>query len=316
MVDQLWSTALRIEEGDLPEAERAVKAAQDALMQALKEGATPEEIKRLVDELRSALSRYLQALASQQQDKGNMSPQGQQDGDQLVSQQDLDKMLKNIEKLAQSGSKDMAEHMLSELKDILDRLQTGNFAENAQQQRASRMMKDLSDIVSKQQKLLDDTFTAKRQQGAANGDSQEFEVSPPGQPMEFGPGMSMAPLFEEMPGEAQQGSDEGTRRVRRSRQPAPGSARLEHRSQPQGQPSGQNRQLADRQQELRDQLQSLIDRFRIEGGDAPHEFEGAQEAMERGQGRARRRQSRAARRSRKASRSTACAKARSPWPSR
>ena len=40
-------------------------AAQDALMQALKEGAAPEEIKRLVDELRSALSRYLQALASQ-----------------------------------------------------------------------------------------------------------------------------------------------------------------------------------------------------------------------------------------------------------
>ena len=75
VVDQLWSTALRIEEGDLPEAERALNAAQDALMQALKEEASPEEIKNLVDELRSALSRYLQALASQQQDKGNMPPQ-------------------------------------------------------------------------------------------------------------------------------------------------------------------------------------------------------------------------------------------------
>ena len=41
-------------------------------------------------------------------------------------------MLSNIEKLAQSGSKEMAERMLSELKDILDRMQTGNFAENAQ----------------------------------------------------------------------------------------------------------------------------------------------------------------------------------------
>ena len=162
VVDQLWETALRIEDGDLPEAERALKSAQDALMQALKENTSPEEIKRLVDELRSALSRYLQALASQQQDKGNMSPQAEQNGDQLVSQQDLDKILKNIENLAQSGSKDMAERMLSELKDILDRLQTGNFAENAQQQRASRMMKDLSDIVSNQQKLLDDTFAAKR----------------------------------------------------------------------------------------------------------------------------------------------------------
>ncbi len=68
VVEQLWSTALRIEEGDLPEAERALNAAQDALMQALKEGASSEEIKNLVDELRSALSRYLQALASQQQE--------------------------------------------------------------------------------------------------------------------------------------------------------------------------------------------------------------------------------------------------------
>ena len=34
VVDQLWSTALRIEEGDLPEAERALSAAQDALLQA------------------------------------------------------------------------------------------------------------------------------------------------------------------------------------------------------------------------------------------------------------------------------------------
>jgi uncharacterized protein (TIGR02302 family) len=278
VVDQLWSTALRIEEGDLPEAERALNAAQDALMQALKEGSSPEEIKRLVDELRSALSRYLQALASQQQDKGNMSPQGEQNGDQLVSQQDLDKILQNIQNLAQSGSKEMAERMLSELKDILDRLQTGNFAENAQQQRASRMMKDLSDIVSNQQRLLDDTFAAQRQQGAANGDSQEFEVSPPGQPMEFGPGMSMSPLFEEMPGEAQQGFMKGQGESGGQGGPREGG-QLEIGPQPQGQPSGQNPQLGQRQQELRDRLQSLIDRFRIEGGEAPDEFTGAQEAM-------------------------------------
>ncbi len=278
VVDQLWSTALRIEEGDLPEAERALNAAQDALMQALKEGSTPEEIKRLVDELRSALSRYLQALASQQQDKGNMSPQAQQNGDQLVSQQDLDKILKNIQNLAQSGSKEMAERMLSELKDILDRLQAGNFAENAKQQRASRMMKDLSDIVSNQQKLLDDTFAAKREQGANSGDSQQFEVSPPGQPMAFGPGMSMAPLFEEMPGEAQQGFMKGQGESGGQGSPRQGG-QLEIGPQPQGQPSGQHAKLGDRQQELRNRLQSVIDRFRIEGSDAPDEFKGAEEAM-------------------------------------
>ena len=103
-------------------------------------------------------------------------------------------------------------------------------------------------------------------------------MSPPGQPMEFGPGMSMAPLFEEMPGEAQQGMMKGQGESGAQGSPRQGG-QMEIGPQPQGQPSGQNPQLAGRQQELRDRLQSLIDRFRIEGGDAPDEFKGAEEAM-------------------------------------
>ncbi len=279
VVDQLWSTALRIEEGDLPEAERALSAAQDALMQALKEGASSDEIKSLVDELRSALARYLQALASQQQEKGDTSPLAQQNGDQLVSQQDLEKILSNIQQLAQSGSKDLAERMLSELKDLLERLESGNFAESEQQQRAGRMMKDLSDLVSNQQKLLDDTFAAKRRQSAASGsDSEQFEVSPPGQPMEFGPGISMAPLFEELPGEAQQGVMKGQGESGGQGGPRQ-RGQLEIGPQAEGQNSEEHTKLAERQQELRNRLQNLIDRFRIEGSDAPSELEGAEEAM-------------------------------------
>lgn len=276
VVDQLWEIALRIEDGELPEAERAMKAAQDALMQALKDNAPAEEIKRLVDELRSALANYLQALASQQQDKGNLQPQGRQDGDQLISQQDLDKLLNNIQSLAESGSKEMAERMLAELKDILDRLQTGSFAENAQQQRASRMMKELGDIVSDQQKLLDDTFAAKRQQNAGNPAGDQFEVSPPGQPMEFGPGMS--PLFGDLPGEAQQGFMKGQGESGGQGAP-PQAGQMEMGQPPKGEGDGSFPKLGERQQALRDKLQQLIDRFRMEGGEPSDEFLGAEEAM-------------------------------------
>ena len=72
VVDQLWQIALRIEDGDLPEAERELKSAQDALSQALQKNASPDQIKQLVDNLRDALSRYMQALAQQAQDKGNI----------------------------------------------------------------------------------------------------------------------------------------------------------------------------------------------------------------------------------------------------
>jgi hypothetical protein len=141
------------------------------------------------------------------------------------------------------------------------------------------MMKDLSDLVSKQQKLLDDTFKAKREQQQNSGGDQnqagQFEVSPPGQPMDFGNGLSMAPLFEE-PGENEGGSKTQGPSRGRGKPQQPGQ--LEMGERPQGEP-GQHSDLAQRQEELRNTLQGLIDRFRIEGTDAPSEFQGAQDAM-------------------------------------
>jgi uncharacterized protein (TIGR02302 family) len=273
-VDQLWDIALRIEDGNLPEAERDVKSAQDRLMQALKDNASPEEIQRLMDDLRSALSRYLQTLAQQAQQKGNLPPQKNENGDQLVSEQDLDKLLNNIENLAKSGSKDLAQQMLGELKDILDRLQTGNFADNAKQQRAAKMMNDLKKLVDSQQKLLDETFGAKREQGERNGN--EFKVSPPGQPMQFGQGMYMEPFGAPQPesaptGQSPQGN-EGAQGRSGGRGQQPGQ-------QAQGQRGGKFDDLGQRQGELREKLQSLLDRMRIDGASPPNQLDKAGQAM-------------------------------------
>jgi len=276
VVSQLWDLALRIEDGNIPEAERDVKAAQDQLSEALKRDASPEEIDRLVDELRSALSRYLQALAEQAQQKGNLPEQKSQDGEQVVSDQELDKLLNNIEQLAKSGSKELAEQMLSELKDILERLQTGTFPDNAKQQRVGKMMKDLNELVSKQQKLLDETFKAKREQGV-NRQNDAFNVSPPGQPMEFGPGIFMAPFG--LPQD--EGSDSGrSPGGNESAQGKSGGRGQQPGEKAQGQrPGGKFDDLGRRQGELRDALQSLIDRFRIEGANPPDQFPEAGEAM-------------------------------------
>src|SRR5690606_4533115 len=45
VIDQLWQVALRIEDGSLSDAERALKDAQDRLAKALEDGASEEEIK-------------------------------------------------------------------------------------------------------------------------------------------------------------------------------------------------------------------------------------------------------------------------------
>ena len=50
---QLWNIALRIEDGNLTDAERALRAAQERLSKALEEGASDEEIQKLMQELQA-----------------------------------------------------------------------------------------------------------------------------------------------------------------------------------------------------------------------------------------------------------------------
>ena len=277
VVQQLWNVALRIEDGDLPEAERALKTAQEELMEALKEDASPEEIKRLMDELRTALNKYLESLAAKEQREGTPPSKQTAQKDNMVSEQELDKMLKNIEDLAKSGSKDMAQQMLAELKDILDRIQTGQAPETAENERAEKMMKDLKEVIDTQQKLMDDTFEANREQDGRQ--SQQFEVSPPGQPMEFGPGMSMAPLFQNPEQGMPKAGEGGQQALTDEGQPGGQGQGKQGEALGGKQEGGQNSPLGQRQAALQEKLQTLIDRFRMEGGEPPSQFEDAGEAM-------------------------------------
>lgn len=277
VVDQLWSTALRIEEGDLPAAERDLKSAQDALMQALRENAPAEEIKKRIEELRAALSRYLQALAAQQKDQTDIAGQPKNNRDDLVSEQDLDKMLESIKDLAEAGSKDMAEKMLSELNDILDRLQADNQPQSEQQQKAQEMMRDLDEVASDQQELLDETFGEKRKQregqGQGRSQNQQFDVSPPGSPMGFGDAMS--PLSDQMPQGGQAGARAQGQSGRQGDAPGGGEEQLGQQQQ-----QGSQGSLQQRQEALRKKLDQLIERMRQAGGEPPEQFEGASDAME------------------------------------
>jgi uncharacterized protein (TIGR02302 family) len=168
VVAQLWHVALRIEDGDLSDAERALRAAQDALQQALRDGASDEEIQRLMQNLRQALSQYLEQLARQAEGQPPMP--GLDRSMEMMTQQDIEQMLRNLENMARSGNREMAQQMLSELRDLLDRLQSGRMADPGQSQRFGKMMDEFSDIVGQQQKLLDDTFG--RQQGGGQKDGQ------------------------------------------------------------------------------------------------------------------------------------------------
>lgn len=275
VVDQLWETALRIEDGDLPDAARDLKTAQDALMKALQENASAEEIQQRIAELREALGRYLQALAAQQNDQGNMAGESPQDGEEYVSGQDLDQMLEDIKNLAEAGSTDMAERMLSELNDILERLEANKAPQNENQQRAEKALQDVDDMISEQQRLMDETFNEerKRRQGQSGGQNPRFDMNPPGGPM--GLGNSMSPMMDQTPKSGQTGARAQGRSGRQGDAPGGGKDQLGQQQPPQGAEGS----LQERQQALRQKLQKLIERMRQDGGNAPEQFPGAEEAM-------------------------------------
>src|SRR5690606_26897521 len=121
--DYLWEMALVIEDGALSAAERRLRQAQEALKQALENGASDEELEQLMAELREAMREFLRELAERAARDPNMAMQ-MPGNMQEMRPGDLERMLDQIENLARSGSRDQAMDLLQQLQDMMNNLQT------------------------------------------------------------------------------------------------------------------------------------------------------------------------------------------------
>ena len=158
--DYLWEIALGIEDGDLSAAERRLRDAQNALKEALENGATDEEIARLMQELRDAMQQFMTELAQRLQNSPRMQQNMQ--AENIIRQRDLQNMMDQIENLARSGNRDAAQQMLSELQRMMNNLQAGRMQQGQQGQQQNSQMREqidkLGEIMQEQQRLMDQTF--------------------------------------------------------------------------------------------------------------------------------------------------------------
>ncbi|MCZ8177713.1 MAG: TIGR02302 family protein [Rhizobium sp.] len=181
--DYLWEIALGIEDGDLSLAERRLRDAQQALSDALENGASDEEIQRLMAELRSAMQEFLQQLAERMQNQ--QGGEQQQNAQNTLRQQDLDNLLDQLENLARSGNRDQAQQLLSELQRMMNNLQAGRPQQGQQQQNseARRQIDRLGEIMQEQQRLMDETFRLDQalRDRMQRGDPQQGEEGAEGQ---------------------------------------------------------------------------------------------------------------------------------------
>lgn len=173
IADYLWDIAVGVEGGSLSAAAQRLKAAQQALRDALRNGASQEEIERLMAELKNAMSAYMDELAQSGQKLQQQPGQQMQD----LSEDELQKKLKELEDLAKTGNRAAAEQLLSELEKMMDNMQVtqseggsgsgkGENKDSAKQEMQKNIDK-LSDLMRRQQEMLNDTnkMTGEHQRG-------------------------------------------------------------------------------------------------------------------------------------------------------
>jgi uncharacterized protein (TIGR02302 family) len=258
--DYMWQVALGIEDGNLSAAERRLRQAQEALRNALQNGASQEEIEKLTAELREAMQQFLREFAQRQQQNPNARNQPMDPNARMLTDKDLQRMMDQIENLARQGSRDQAEQLLSQLQDLMNNLQMGQQAQPGQQgqgqgqaNQMQQQMNKLGDLMRRQQQMMNETFKLDQQMQQQQYGSGEGEYGDDQLPGDNGP-MGQ--------GESQQGQGQG--------------------GQSGDTPSDlaeAMRKLQQQQQALQDELKKFNEDLKGMGIDPNHDFSDAGKSM-------------------------------------
>lgn len=264
----LWDLAVGIEDGDLQDAMDRMKRAQERLSEAMKNGASDQEVARLMQELRDATQDYLRQLSQQAQRDQEQTDEDMQspEGDSMqMSMDDLQRMMDRIQELVEQGRMAEAQEAMRQFQEMMENMQMAQQGGQGQSQ-GEQAMEDLGQALREQQGLSDQAFRDLQEQfnpGANAGQSRQNEGRNGGQ----GRGQSHEGQGDgQGEGEGQADGGEGAQ---------------------QGQGS-----LADRQQALRDEIErqrGQLPGAGTEGGAAAREalkqaeraMEGAEEALRR-----------------------------------
>ncbi|WP_370311463.1 TIGR02302 family protein [Sagittula sp.] len=248
----LWDLAIELEEGDLEDARQRMQRAQERLEEAMKNGASDQEIAELMQELREATRDYMRQLAQQQAREGNQGQQQQMDPSQMMemTQDDIQRMMDRIQELMEEGRMAEAQEAMRQLQEMLENMQMTQ-GQGQGQSPGEQAMEGLSETLRDQQELSDEAFRELNQ----------------GQ-------------------QGQQGQQQGQQGQGQQGQGQPG----EQQGQGQGQQQGENGQggqqsleegLAERQRALRDELNRQRSNLPGQGSEAGEE---AGRALERAEG--------------------------------
>ncbi len=172
----LWDLAVLLEDGDIGDALERMRIAQERLNQAMKNGASGEDIAQLMQELRDATQDYLRQKSQQAQRENNTDQRGQRPQDMMeMSLQDLQDMMDRIQKLMEEGRFAEAQQALKEFQQMMENMQVAQGNGQNSNSPSQQAMEGLADTLRQQQGLSDQAFRDFQEQfnpGAQSGESQ------------------------------------------------------------------------------------------------------------------------------------------------
>ena len=178
LAEALWQSAIQLEDGGLSDALQAMRDAQEKLSEAIRNGASPDEIQQLMDQLRQATQDYTRMLAEQSKSQQADSPdQGQDEGQQITGDQ-IRQMTEEIQRLMNEGRMAEAEQLLDQFNRMMENLQVRQSqGQQGEGSEGNQSMNRLADTLRDQQRLSDEAFReAQRQfrEGRTEGGNDEL----------------------------------------------------------------------------------------------------------------------------------------------
>ena len=265
----LWDIALRIEDGEMSLAARELRELERRLMDLLaQDNPDDAELERLMEELKQAIDKYLQAMMEQmrqQMQNGEQQEMQEVDPSQMVERKDLMDMVDRAREMMKAGAKDAARQLLSQLREMMENLRAGRpQMMSPEQMAAQEMMRQLQELAERQQQLMDQTYKQHQDGDRRDGQRPGEMGQMPGQPRE---GQGMRP--GQRPGREGRTGD--------------GQSREADRGGRRGQPGAGNdatpEALARMQEQLRRQLGEFMRKLGEGMGQIPQPFGEAERAM-------------------------------------
>lgn len=281
VVQALWDLAIQLEDGRLADARERLRRAQERLEEAMRNGASDEEIAELMQELREATDDYMRMLAEESEPNDGTDQVDNGQGGETMSMDELQALMDRIEELMQEGRMAEAQELMEQLNQLMENMRvTQGEGGDGPQTPGEQSRQDLAETLREQEELSDDAFRDLQEQFNPGQQGQEQ----PGQQGQQG---------QQQPG--QQGQDGQQPGQQSGQEGQDGQQPGQSGQQGEGQSVGRDGQtgeqgdggrggegsLADRQEALRRELQRQRDGLPNLEGEAG---EIARRSLERAEG--------------------------------